>query len=64
MRASTGVGTSSAEVDRLLAAVAQFVTTGPGLEYGLVDGHWGPLTDARPAPEEFLPSLDSVPERD
>ncbi|MBB2900385.1 selenocysteine lyase/cysteine desulfurase [Kineococcus radiotolerans] len=56
LRASTGVGTGSDEVDRLLAAVAQFVTTGPALEYGTTGGHWGPLTDARPAPESFLPS--------
>ncbi|PRY13074.1 aminotransferase class V-fold PLP-dependent enzyme [Kineococcus rhizosphaerae] len=54
LRASTGVGTGSADVERLVAAVERFVTTGPELEYGLVDGHWGPLTDARPAPETFL----------
>ncbi|WP_432544032.1 aminotransferase class V-fold PLP-dependent enzyme [Kineococcus sp. SYSU DK002] len=54
LRASTGVGTSSDDVDRLVAAVGRFLTTGPELQYGVVDGHWGPLTDARPAPETFL----------
>nr|WP_246314683.1 aminotransferase class V-fold PLP-dependent enzyme [Kineococcus aurantiacus] len=59
LRASTGVGTSSADVERLLAALEQFLTTGSALEYGVVEGRWGPLTDARPAPESFL---DPVPE--
>jgi len=59
VRVSTGVGTGSADVERLLAAVEQFLTTGPELEYGVVDGHWGPLTDVRPAPEQFL---DRIPE--
>ncbi|WP_432562254.1 aminotransferase class V-fold PLP-dependent enzyme [Kineococcus sp. SYSU DK003] len=56
LRASTGVGTGTADVDRLLAAVEQFLTSGPELEYGIVDGHWGPLHDLRPAPERFLDS--------
>jgi selenocysteine lyase/cysteine desulfurase len=57
LRVSTGVGTGSAEVERLLAAVEQFVGVGPELEYGIVEGHWGPTTDARPEPASFLPAL-------
>lgn len=54
LRASTGVGTSTDDVDRLVGAVAQYLHRGPALEYGIVDGGWGPLTDARPAPADFL----------
>ncbi|WP_432513240.1 aminotransferase class V-fold PLP-dependent enzyme [Kineococcus sp. SYSU DK001] len=60
LRASTGVGTGSADVARLLAALERFLTTGPELEYGLVEGRWAPLTDARPAPGTFL---DPIPGR-
>ncbi|MEZ0165289.1 aminotransferase class V-fold PLP-dependent enzyme [Kineococcus sp. LSe6-4] len=54
LRVSTGVGTSSADVDRLLRALRQFLTTGPALRYGVVDGCWGPLSDPRPAPAAYL----------
>ncbi|GAB3465020.1 aminotransferase class V-fold PLP-dependent enzyme [Kineococcus endophyticus] len=54
LRVSTGVGTTSAEVDRLLAALRRFVTDGPELDYGVVDGHWAPLSDPRPAPGSLL----------
>ncbi|WP_380173989.1 aminotransferase class V-fold PLP-dependent enzyme [Kineococcus sp. DHX-1] len=54
LRVSTGVGTTSAEVDRLLTALRRLVTGGPELDYGVVDGHWAPLSDPRPAPGSFL----------
>lgn len=54
LRVSTGVGTTSAEVDRLLEALRGFVTCGPALDYGVVDGHWAPLSDPRPAPGSVL----------
>ncbi|MEW1957900.1 aminotransferase class V-fold PLP-dependent enzyme [Kineococcus sp. NPDC059986] len=60
LRVSTGVGTSSADVDRLLRALRQYLTTGPELTYGVVDGHWGPVSDARPAPETFLAPLTAT----
>ncbi|NAZ78057.1 aminotransferase class V-fold PLP-dependent enzyme, partial [Kineococcus sp. T13] len=37
LRASTGVGTTSEEVERLLGALERFLASGPRLEYGLVD---------------------------
>ena len=54
LRASTGVGTGSAEVDRLLAALQRFLTAGPELRYAVVDGSWGPVGDPRPDPAGFL----------
>ncbi|WP_432520257.1 aminotransferase class V-fold PLP-dependent enzyme [Kineococcus sp. SYSU DK006] len=62
LRASTGVGTSSRDVERLLGALEQFLASGPRLEYGVVDGAWGPLDDPRPAPADFLELvLDDAP---
>jgi len=54
LRASTGVGTGSADVDRLVGAIARYLADGPALEYGVLEDGWGPLTDARPAPADFL----------
>ncbi len=48
LRASVGVGTSSADVDRLVTAVARFVADGPAVEYALVDGRHQPLADPCP----------------
>ncbi len=50
VRASVGVGTSSADVDRLLAAVVRLVHAGPAWTYGLVEGRWAPTPDPRPLP--------------
>ncbi|MEZ0491322.1 aminotransferase class V-fold PLP-dependent enzyme [Kineococcus sp. TBRC 1896] len=54
LRISTGVGTTGAEVDRLLDALRRLVTSGPELRYGVVDGRWAPLSDPRPAPGSVL----------
>ncbi|MEO7745413.1 MAG: aminotransferase class V-fold PLP-dependent enzyme [Actinomycetota bacterium] len=50
VRASVGVGSSSPDVDRLVAAVDRLVTEGPGWTYGLVEGRWAPTPDPRPLP--------------
>ncbi|MEU2349107.1 aminotransferase class V-fold PLP-dependent enzyme [Modestobacter sp. NPDC049651] len=48
LRASVGVGTTSADVDRLLEAVATYLTRGPRAEYAQVAGRWQPVDDPRP----------------
>jgi selenocysteine lyase/cysteine desulfurase len=48
LRASVGVGTSAADVDRLVAGVAAFVAAGPSVAYAVVDGRWQPAEDPRP----------------
>jgi selenocysteine lyase/cysteine desulfurase len=50
LRASFGVGSTVADVDRLLAALVAFVTDGPVARYERVDGTWLVLDDARPRP--------------
>jgi selenocysteine lyase/cysteine desulfurase len=51
IRASVGVGTSAAEVDRLVAALESFVTDGPTASYAVVDACWVVEGDPRPLPE-------------
>jgi selenocysteine lyase/cysteine desulfurase len=51
IRASFGVGSTAADVDRLLAAVEQLLTTGPEWSYERVDGRYAPVADPRPLPE-------------
>jgi selenocysteine lyase/cysteine desulfurase len=51
VRASVGLGSSSADVDALLAALAQLVSTGPRWSYERVDGGAVPVPDPRPLPE-------------
>ncbi|WP_280358390.1 aminotransferase class V-fold PLP-dependent enzyme [Nocardia otitidiscaviarum] len=48
LRASIGLGTTSADVDRLVDAVAALVERGPGWEYACTDGHWNPVPETRP----------------
>ncbi|ROS76513.1 aminotransferase class V-fold PLP-dependent enzyme [Cellulomonas sp. PhB143] len=50
IRASVGVGTSGEEVERLLAALAQFAADGPRARYAIVDGCWTVVDDPRPVP--------------
>ncbi|GAA4878274.1 aminotransferase class V-fold PLP-dependent enzyme [Pseudonocardia benzenivorans] len=47
VRASLGLGTTAADVDRLLAALRTLVTDGPGVAYECVDGRWLPTADGR-----------------
>jgi selenocysteine lyase/cysteine desulfurase len=51
IRASFGVGSTDADVDRLLAAVEQLLTTGPAWSYERVDGRYAPVGDPRALPD-------------
>lgn len=51
LRASVGVGSRSADVEALLAALASILADGPGGAYELVDGHWQAVGDTRPRPD-------------
>ncbi len=57
VRASLGVGSSSADVDRLVAALAEIADRGPRLSYHLVDGRFAPVHDARRLPEWLDPTV-------
>ncbi|WP_435591292.1 aminotransferase class V-fold PLP-dependent enzyme [Nocardia sp. bgisy118] len=48
LRASIGLGTTSADVDRLVAAVATLVHHGPSWNYAQTDGLWNPTPETRP----------------
>ncbi|MFD6896769.1 aminotransferase class V-fold PLP-dependent enzyme [Rhodococcus sp. NPDC060086] len=48
VRASLGLGSSSADVDRLLAALRQLVEDGPSWSYTKSDGAWSPSPETRP----------------
>jgi selenocysteine lyase/cysteine desulfurase len=50
LRASVGVGSTIADVDRLLAALDAFLTGGPRVGYAEVAGRWQPVDDPRPLP--------------
>jgi selenocysteine lyase/cysteine desulfurase len=50
LRASVGVGSTTADVDRLLAALDAFRTDGPRVGYAEVAGRWQPVDDPRPLP--------------
>nr|WP_238345611.1 aminotransferase class V-fold PLP-dependent enzyme [Actinopolymorpha cephalotaxi] len=51
LRASFGVGSTLADVDRLADAVEDLLVNGPRWEYAVVDGRWEPVDDTRPVPE-------------
>jgi selenocysteine lyase/cysteine desulfurase/glyoxylase-like metal-dependent hydrolase (beta-lactamase superfamily II)/rhodanese-related sulfurtransferase len=51
VRASFGVGSRTADVDLLLAALTSILANGPTGTYELVDGHWTPSVDSRPRPD-------------
>jgi selenocysteine lyase/cysteine desulfurase len=48
IRASIGLGTSTADVDRLVDAVATLVAHGPTWNYTCTDGQWNPAPETRP----------------
>lgn len=50
VRASVGVGSSSDDVDRLVAAVERLLLDGEGWDYAPVAGRWAPVPDPRPLP--------------
>ena len=51
IRASFGVGSTSADVDRLVGALRTLLTEGASWTYELVDGRYAPLDDPRPIPD-------------
>ncbi|OZD04895.1 cysteine desulfurase [Rhodococcus sp. 06-235-1A] len=51
VRASIGLGSSSADVDRLVDALAALVESGPNWHYEEDAGWWNPVPDPRPFPE-------------
>jgi selenocysteine lyase/cysteine desulfurase len=56
VRASVGVGTTTADVDRLVGAVRELVERGPQWTYAEVDGRIAPSPDPRPLPAWADPS--------
>ena len=51
IRASFGVGSTSADVDRLLKALRTLLADGPAWDYELVEGRYAPIGDPRPIPD-------------
>ena len=51
IRASFGVGSTSADVDRLVDALRTLLTEGAAWKYELVDGRYAPVDDPRPIPD-------------
>ena len=51
IRASFGVGSTSADVDRLIAALRTLLSEGASWTYELVDGRYTPVNDPRPIPD-------------
>jgi selenocysteine lyase/cysteine desulfurase len=50
LRASVGVGSTLADVERLLTALDGFLAAGPRVAYAQVAGRWQPVDDPRPLP--------------
>jgi selenocysteine lyase/cysteine desulfurase len=59
LRASFGLGSSSDDVDRLLAALTTLVADGEAWTYALDGGRWAPCPDPRPA-VDWLPGSDDA----
>jgi selenocysteine lyase/cysteine desulfurase len=57
VRASIGLGTSSDDVDALLAALEHLISTGPDWHYTAVDGYLSPDPDPRPSADEILATV-------
>ncbi|AYJ47027.1 aminotransferase class V-fold PLP-dependent enzyme [Rhodococcus sp. P1Y] len=51
VRASLGLGSSDADVDRLIGAIETLVADGPSWTYEEENGWWNPIPDPRPFPE-------------
>ncbi len=60
VRASFGVGSTAAHVDRLLAALDRLLSQGPDWSYERVDGRYRPVDDPRALPDFAGPGA-SVP---
>ncbi|HEV2637575.1 MAG TPA: aminotransferase class V-fold PLP-dependent enzyme [Actinocrinis sp.] len=57
LRASFGVGSCAADVDRLLGALDRLLAEGPGWAYELVDGRYAPVGDPRRLPDFAGPNV-------
>ncbi|WP_208008491.1 aminotransferase class V-fold PLP-dependent enzyme [Agromyces protaetiae] len=53
LRASLGIGSSSADVDRFVAGLAAIVADGPREMYHRTEDGWRPIVDDRPRPAVF-----------
>jgi selenocysteine lyase/cysteine desulfurase len=53
LRASVGVGSTLADVDRLIAALEQYLTDGPQVAYARVAGRFQPVDDPRPVASDL-----------
>jgi len=51
IRASFGVGSTSADADRLITALRTLLSEGASWKYELVDGRYTPVNDPRPIPD-------------
>jgi len=56
VRASLGLGSSAADVDRLVGALAALRSRGPAWTYGGADEGYRPVPDPRPLPD-WVPGL-------
>ncbi|GEM33136.1 putative aminotransferase/cysteine desulfurase [Nocardia neocaledoniensis NBRC 108232] len=54
LRASIGLGTTAADVDRLIEAITRLVTTGPTWTYTATGAHWNPTPETRPLTSDTL----------
>jgi selenocysteine lyase/cysteine desulfurase len=59
VRASLGLGSSSEDVDRLVAALARLIEDGESWDYALQQGRWAPSPDPRPS-APWLPDTGQV----
>jgi len=63
IRASLGLGSSSDDVDRLIAAIEQLITDGEQWDYALDHGRWAPTPDPRPSAPWLAEALGSTDPR-
>ncbi|MGX7677896.1 aminotransferase class V-fold PLP-dependent enzyme [Jatrophihabitans sp. DSM 45814] len=61
VRASVGLGTTTADIDRLLEALASLAANGPSWTYELVDGALGPSPDPRTSPNWLAGDESQLP---
>ncbi|MFD5176075.1 aminotransferase class V-fold PLP-dependent enzyme [Nocardia sp. NPDC058379] len=54
LRASIGLGTTAADVDRLIAAITTLADSGPTWTYAATDGLWNPTPETRPLTTDTL----------
>ena len=60
LRASLGLGSSSEDVDRLLAALETLIADGEAWTYAVDGGRWAPCPDPRPTVEWLADADDRL----